>query len=133
MPLLAGYNKYQTVFHVNAGSAVSGTTILPIMRAPFGGMTIVGAWAAVDTAVAANASNYVTLNLFNAGTAGTATVSSGTVGGTAGLTVAPTAFTIDTTLDEFTEGQYLNLKVGKIGSITEREFSVIVDWVHGKG
>lgn len=131
MSQLAGYNTQQTQVTVTAGSVTSGTTFFPVLRAPYGGLTVKGAWIGANAAVAANGSNYVTLNLMDAGTAGTATTSIGTAGGTAGVTVAPAAFTVST--NNLDAGDYLNLKVGKIGSITENEFSVIIEWVRGQG
>jgi hypothetical protein len=129
--MIAGYNTNVTSVSVTAGSAASGTTIVPILRAPYGGMTVIGAWVGANAAVTANGSNYVTVNLLDAGTAGTATSSIGTAGGTAGVTVAPAALTVST--NNLDSGDYLNLKVGKIGTIAENEFSVIVEWVRGQG
>lgn len=129
--MLAGYNSNITTVAVTAGSVASGTSFYPVMIAPFGGLTIKNAYVAANAAVAANSSNYVTFNLTDAGAAGTATTSIGTAGGTAGVTVAPAAMTIST--NALDAGDYVNLKVGKIGTIAENEFTVIIEWVHGQG
>ena len=131
MAQLAGYNHEVTNVTVYAGSATSGTSFFPVLRAPYGGLTVKAAYVAANTAVAANGSNYVTLNLMDAGAAGTATSSIGTAGGTAGVTVAPAAMTVST--NALDSGDYLNVKVGKVGSISENEFSFIIEWVHGQG
>jgi len=131
MAQLAGYNHEVTNVTVYAGSVTSGTSFFPVLRAPYGGLTVKAAYVAANAAVAANGSNYVTLNLIDAGTAGTATSSIGTAGGTAGVTVAPAAMTVST--NALDSGDYLNVKVGKVGSVSENEFSFIIEWVHGQG
>lgn len=133
MGKLAGYETQQTTVVTAAGSATVGTVLLPIVKAPFGGLTVKAASLATSTAVAANGSNYVTVTLIDGGAAGTATTAIGTAGGTTGVTVAPAAFTISSTLDELDSGDYLMAQIVKTGTITEREYSIIVDWVHGKG
>jgi len=131
MSQLAGYNTQFTTTVVSAGSVTSGTTTYPILRAPYGGLTVKGAWVQALGSVAANGSNYVTLNLFDGGAAGTATTSIGTAGGTAGIADGPQTMTVST--NNLDSGDYLMFKVGKIGSISEREFAVIVEWVRGQG
>lgn len=128
---IAGYNSRFTTFNAMAGSATSGTTTYPILRAPFGGLTVKNAWVTALGSVAANGSNYVTFNLIDAGGAGTATTSIGTAGGTAGVADGPQALTIST--NGLDEGDYLSFKVGKIGSITERDYCIVVEWVQGQG
>lgn len=128
---IAGYNTQFTSVNVTSGSATSGTVTYPILRAPYGGLTVKGAWVTALGSVAAHGSNYVTINLFDAGAAGTATTSIGTAGGTAGIADGPQAITVST--NNLDAGDYLNFKVGKVGSITEREFAVIVEWVRGQG
>lgn len=128
---IAGYNSQFTTFNTTAGSVTSGTTTHPILRAPYGGLTVKSAYVSAVGSVAANGSNYVTFNLFDGGAAGTATTSIGTAGGTAGVADGPQTMTVST--NNLDEGDYLMFKVGKIGSITEREFSVVVEWVRGQG
>ena len=129
--MIAGYGHNITSAVVTAGSAVSGTTTYPILRAPYGGLTIKNAYVTALGSVDASGSNYVTLNLLDAGAAGTATTSIGTAGGTAGIVSGPIAMTVST--NAIDSGDYVYFKVGKIGSITEREFAVIIEWVHGQG
>lgn len=129
--MLAGYGHNITQVTTTGGSVTSGTTFFPVLRAPLGGLTVKAAYVAANAAVAANGSNYVTVNLIDAGASGTATTSIGTAGGTAGVTVAPAALTVST--NNLDAGDYLNLKIGKVGSISENEFSVIIEWVHGQG
>lgn len=133
MAQLAGYNSNITTVITAAGSATAGAFKLPAIRAPFGGATIKGAYIATSSAVTADGSNYVTATLLDGGAAGTATTAIGTAGGTTGLTAAPAAFTLNTSLDELDAGDYLMVNIVKSGTITEREFSVIIEWVHGKG
>lgn len=133
MAQLAGYNSNITSVIVTAGSATLGTSTYPVLRAPFGGATIKGAYIATSSAVTADGTNYVTATLLDGGAAGTLTTAIGTAGGTAGLAAAPAAFTLNTALDELDAGDYLMANIVKSGTITEREFAIIVEWVHGKG
>jgi hypothetical protein len=129
--MLAGYNKEISTIIVQAGSAASGTTTIPVLIAPYGGITITRAWFQAVGSVAASGTNYVTANLFDAGAAGTATTSIGTAGGTAGVADGPIAMTVST--NNLDAGDFLMAKVGKIGTITEREYAFVVEWVHGQG
>lgn len=132
--MLAGYDKRFISAQMTAGSVTSGTSILPILRAPLGGITVTGAWAGCNADIAANGSNYLTCTLINAGTAGTATATTlGTAGGTAGFTAAPQALSLTTANVELTSGQYLNWKLGKVGSVAEKDFTIVVEYVLGKG
>lgn len=133
MSQLSGYNTQQVSVAIYGGSATPGTTILPILQAPFGGATIIDAAIMPNTAIGANGSNYVVATLLNGGAAGTATTAIGTAGGTAGITAAPNAFSVNTALDELTSGQYLMAKIVKTGTVSENEYSVIVRYVPGKG
>jgi hypothetical protein len=133
MAQLAGYNKQRTSVVVYGGSAVAGTTTLPILIAPYGGVTVTGAYIIPSAAVTADGTNYVTATLINAATTGTATTAIGTAGGTAGVPVTPNAFTVNTAADELTAGQWLAVRIVKSGTIAEREYSVVVEYVGGKG
>lgn len=130
---LAGYNSNIVTVVTDGGSATPGTVTLPILLAPFGGVTVKSAYLTASTQVAANGSNYVTATLLNGGTAGTATAAIGTAGGTAGVAAAPAAFSLNTDADELSAGQYLVAKVVKTGTVAENQFSLVVTWVHGKG
>lgn len=132
MSNIAGYNRQQVSVVLAAGSATPGTTTVPILKAPFGGVTITDAILMPNTAIGANGSNYVTATLIDAGLAGTATTAIGTVGGTAGITAAPNAFSLNTALDELDSGDYLMAKIIKTGTIAENEYSLIVRYEHGK-
>lgn len=129
--MLAGYNKQISQVTINAGSATSGTTTVPVIRAPYGGLTVTGAYVQAHGSVDANGSNYVTFNLLDGGAAGTATTSIGTAGGTAGVADGPQTMTVST--NNLDAGDFLMFKVGKIGTITEREYTAIIEWVHGQG
>jgi len=129
--MLAGYNTHIAQAVVSAGSATSGTSTYTLLKAPYGGLTVKTATIHAVGSVAANGSNYVTLNLLDGGAAGTATTSIGTAGGTVGIADGPVAMTIST--NNLDAGDYLMFKVGKVGSITEREFAVVVEWVKGQG
>lgn len=133
MAQLAGYNSNITTVFTSGGSITAGTVKLPILLAPFGGATIKSAKIATSSAVTADGTNYVTVTLLDGGAAGTATTAIGTAGGTTGITAAPAAFSLNTSLDELDAGDYLMANIVKSGTITERDFSIIVEWVHGKG
>lgn len=139
MAQLAGYTRQTTTAVVVAGSvgASHGTVTLPVLRAPFGGLTITGARLAAGVNIAAGTANYITATLINGGTAGTATTAIGTAGGTAGVpgagTVAPTAFTMSSTLNELTADQYLNLTVAMTGVLANNNYTAIIEWVRGQG
>lgn len=130
---LAGYNSNIVTVFTAAGSVTAGTVKLPIMVAPFGGATIKSAKIATSSAVTADGTNYVTVTLLDGGAAGTTTTAIGTAGGTTGITAAPAAFSLNTSLDELDSGDYLMANIVKSGTITERDFAIIVEWVHGKG
>lgn len=135
--MLAGYNRNQTVVSITGGSVAAGTAQVPIMIAPFGGLTITNAYVAANANIAAGTVNYATLTLLNGGTSGTATTAIGTAGGTVGIagggTVAPSSFTLNSSADELTAGQYLALKYVMTGALADNQLSVIVEWVRGQG
>jgi hypothetical protein len=129
--MIAGYNTRQAQVVVSAGSAASGSVTYPILKAPYGGITVKAAYVTALGSVAASGSNYVTFNLFDAGAAGTATTSIGTAGGTAGVAAGPQTITLST--NNLDSGDWLNAKVGKIGTIAETEFVFVVEYVAGQG
>jgi len=131
--MISGYQDEVTNITMFSGTAVLGTATLPIFKVPFGGATIKSAALAAQDAVAANGSNYATFTLIDGGAAGTTTTAIGTAGGTAGVTVAPAAFTINTALDELDAGDYLMAKMARTGSTTDNLFAVTVTWARGKG
>ena len=133
MAQLAGYNSNIAQVTMNGGSVIAGTAKLPVMIAPFGGMTIKNAYVAPAAVINAGTVNYATLTLINGGTAGTATTAIGTAGGTPGVTVAPAAFSLNTAADELTSGQYLLAQYAMTGALADNQFAVIIEWVHGKG
>jgi hypothetical protein len=133
MAQLAGYGHNITSVVVTAGSVTAGTSTYPVLRAPFGGATIKAAYLATTSAVTADGTNFVTATLIDGGAAGTLTTAIGTAGGTTGVTAAPAAYTLNTALDELDSGDYLMARIVKSGTVTEREFAVIIEWVHGKG
>lgn len=129
--MLAGYNHNITsiCFPDQAGSDTIG-----ILRAPFGGMTIKAAYAMATDTVAASGTNYYELILQNGGTAGTATTALGTAAGTAGVTAdTPETFTLNTSLDELSEGQWLKVNYSENGTVAPGDITVVIEWVHGQG
>jgi hypothetical protein len=131
--MTSGYDDQVTNITIFGGTAILGTATLPIFKVPFGGATIKAAELSAQDAVAANGSNYVTFTLLDGGSAGTATTAIGTAGGTAGVVVAPTAFTLNTALDELDSGDYLMAKMARTGSTANNTFNVTVTWARGKG
>jgi hypothetical protein len=128
---LAGYNS--EFVNLSYGGTVDGT--VPVIVAPFGGLTVVGAQAYTTAAVAGHASNYLAVTLLNGGTAGTAvgTVAAGPGTATGFTARVPAAMTITTTADELTAGQVLQAVFDFNGSITPGTMGVIVEVVKGKG
>jgi hypothetical protein len=132
--MLAGYNTQQTSVTLGLGSVLSGTTSLPVLQAPFGGLTITSAYLVADDTINAGTVNYATFTLLNGGLIGTATTAIGTAGGTVALTaLTPLAATINTAADELTAGQWLVAKGVMTGAIADNQFQLIVNWVRGKG
>jgi hypothetical protein len=135
--MIAGYNKQI----VTVNSTTSADIKIPVIRAPFGGITITGAWAASATTIAAGTADYFSLQLLNGGTAGTATAAvSNALGGTPAsgtapgwVAATPQAFTITATADELTEGQYLMVTYDETGTVGIADWTVIVEYVAGKG
>ena len=134
MSELSGY----TTKVVSVGFA-SGTVdaTLPLFPAPFGGLTVTGAWAVTQDAVAANGSVYLDVFLINGGTAGTATTaigtaaSAGTVGWSAGV---PKSITLNSAADELTVGQWLVAKYDVTGAVTAPgNVRFVIHYVDGKG
>jgi hypothetical protein len=134
---LAGYNSQIVTGHFGfAGTAgpIDGT--VPILVAPFGGMTVKSAYAFTTAAVAGHASNYLLVNLLNMGTAGTAvvgTVATGPGTATGFSPPAPATMTITAANDELTAGQVLVAVFDVNGTIAPKEAGVVVEVVAGKG
>lgn len=133
MSKLAGYNTQVIAAPIAGGTA--GTVTLPLFPAPFGGVTVVAAYATPAGAVAANGSNYATMTLHNGGTAGTATAAIGTAGGTVGWSAdTPAAFNVNANADELTAGQWLVAKYAVTGSVTAPgDVVVTIHYKGGKG
>lgn len=137
MSLVAGYNTQRV--HVNYGFAgtagpIDGT--VPVIVAPYGGLTVKSAYAYTTAAVAGHASNYLAVTLLNMGTSGTAVA--GTVATGPGTAVGfsggvPAAMTVNTSTDELTVGQILTVVFDVNGTIAPKEAGVMVEFVQGKG
>ena len=130
MSLISGYNKQV----VTVNSSTSADITVPAIRAPFGGITITGVYGMSSTTLGASTADYFSLTLLNGGTTGTATATIGTAGGTAGW-VANTSksFSLNTAADELTEGQFLMVKYDETGTVAIADWTVIVEYVAGKG
>ncbi len=128
--MISGYNK--NIVTVNSPTSADYT--IPLLRAPFGGATIIDVWGMSSTTLAASTADFFNVTLLNGGTVGTATAAIGTAGGTAGW-VAQTAqeFSLNASADELTEGQYLMAKYDETGTVAVADVTLIVEWVHGKG
>lgn len=138
MPSIAGYDKSQIAVTINGGSVVAGTVTVPVLIAPYGGLTVTAAKIAADKTISAHATNFATFTLLNGGTVGTATTAIGTAAGTAGtatgiVAATPQAFTLNSDADELTEGQYLMIKYVMAGALADNQFSAIIEYVRGKG
>ncbi len=130
MSELSGYNK--NIVTVNSPTSADYT--IPVLRAPFGGATITGAWGVSSTTLAGSTADYFNVTLLNGGTVGTATSAIGTAGGTTGWTAQTAkAFSLNDSADELTEGQYLMAKYDETGTVAVADVTIIVEWVHGKG
>ena len=115
---------------------VAATPTLFVWRAAFPGK-VAGFYATDQTGVAADASNYMTLTLTNAGQAGAGTTSMATyVGTTAFAAEVPNAFTLSTTASslEFVAGDIIELIKTETGSGQDFvEVSFQLDVLPGKG
>lgn len=132
--MLAGYNHNITSVVLGLGSVVSGTTALPVFKAPFGGATILGVDFFADDAINAGTVDYVTFTLLNGGAVGTSTTAIGTAGGTTAWTaLTAKAASLNTALDELASGEYLVIKGVLSGALADNQFSAIIRWVHGQG
>ena len=128
--MIAGYNKRQVVVN----SPTSADYTIPALIAPFGGVTITGVTGVSSTTLNASTADYFNVTLLNGGTTGTATTAIGTAGGTAGWTAnTAKAFSLNTSLDELTEGQILMVKYDETGTVAVADVTVIVEYVNGKG
>lgn len=109
----------------------------PVLVAPAdsGGITIEKAWAVISKTITASTANYVSVNLINGGTAGTATTNiGGTAGGTAGMVAyVPGAITITAGSGRLTAGQFLMANYDETGTVDPDAVSVIVEYVDGVG
>ena len=97
---------------------LAATPTLFVWRAPCAG-EVVGFYAIDQTGVAADASNYMTLTLTNAGQAGAGTTSMATRAGTTAFTAeVPNAFTLSTTSANlrFVAGDIIELIKTEAGS-----------------
>jgi hypothetical protein len=136
MGKLAGYNTESVTAHYGFfGTAIASGTV-PVLVAPYGGVTVTSAYAYTTAAVAAHASNYLAVTLLNMGTSGTAVA--GTVATGPGTAVgfappAPGAMTVSSTADELSAGQVLTVVFGVNGTIAPKEAGVVVNYVRGQG
>ncbi len=114
------------------GAGTAGATVL-LWRAPEA-CEVTAAWAVNNgTAIAAGATDYITMTLINGGTAGTAlTALCATTGGTAGGDVAgwarrtPIAFSLGGTA-KLAQGEWLGVKAIGYGGSLISDFAVHFD------
>ena len=119
-----------------AGTAAPIDGTIPLLVAPFGGITVKSAHVFTTAAIAGHASNYLAVQLLNMGTSGTVltgTVATGpgTAAGFAGG--VPAAMSVAATADELTVGQVLTVVFDVNGTIAPKEAGVVVEYVRGKG
>lgn len=129
--MIAGYNHNITSvsFPDQAGNDTIG-----LLRAPFSGATIKGAYAMATDTVAASGTNYYTLVLQNGGTAGTDTAAIGTAAGTAGVTAeTPEAFSLNSSAATLDAGEWLKVAYTETGTVAPGDITVVIEWVNGKG
>lgn len=122
-------NDYKSVI-VNLDYDPAADDVIPLWRVPLDA-TIMGAYATMTNALAANGSNYFSLTLRNGGTAGTATTSiSNTIGGTAGWpALVPQVFTVSA--DEIKAGELVQLVYDEEGTGTFTAVHIQLDVVYG--
>ena len=115
---------------VNLDYDPAADDVLPLWRVPLDA-TIMGAYATMTNALAANGTNYFSLTLRNGGSAGTATTAlSNTIGGTAGwAALVPTQFTLST--DTVGKGDLLQLVYDEEGTGTFTALQIQLDLVYG--
>ena len=104
--------------------------VIPLWRAPIKA-SIMGAYATMTNALAANGTNFFALTLRNGGTAGTATTAiSDAIGGTAGWSaLVPKAFTLSA--DEIDAGELVQLVYDEDGTGTFTALHIQLDVVYG--
>lgn len=104
--------------------------VIPLWRAPIKA-SIMGAYATMTNALAANGTNFFALTLRNGGTAGTATTAiSDAIGGTAGWSaLVPKEFTLSA--DELDAGDLLQLVYEEDGTGTFTALHIQLDVVYG--
>lgn len=104
--------------------------VIPLWRAPIKA-SIMGAYATMTNALAANGTNFFALTLRNGGTAGTATTAiSDAIGGTAGWSaLVPKKFTLSA--DELDAGDLLQLVYEEDGTGTFTALHIQLDVVYG--
>lgn len=119
--------------HVISRSFVDQTAdeILHIMKAPFGGMTILAAYAIADATFDADGSNYYTVSLIDGGADGTGTTSMGSVGGASVDWTADTAKTLTLTQTGLDEGDWLHVKYDEEGTVAPGEVTICIHWTQG--
>lgn len=122
-------NDYKSVI-VNLDYDPAADDVIPLWRVPLDA-TIMGAYATMTNALAANGTNYFSLTLRNGGTAGTATTAiSDTIGGTAGWSaLVPTEFTMSA--DEIGAGELVQLVYDEEGTGTFTAVHIQLDVVYG--
>lgn len=137
MSKLAGYNS--NFVHASYGFAGTAAPIdgtVPVLVAPYGGITVKSARAYTTANVAGHASNYLAVTLLNMGTSGTAvagTVATGPGTATGFVGGVPGAMTVSATADELSEGQVLTVVFDVNGTIAPKEAGVVIEYVKGQG
>ena len=127
---IAGYNKRHLAVVIPDPTADAKVAIL---KAPLGGIRIVAASASVQTAVTADGTNYISMNLLDGGADGTGTTSLYTR--TGGASVGWDANELhDLTAGsqvELDEGAHLIFQYDENGTVAPGHVSVVVEYVQG--
>lgn len=126
---IAGYNT--KILTVTIPDPTADVTI-PLMIAPAGGIRILAAYAALSTAVTADATNKVTCSIIDGGAAGAGTTEIGvrTGGASVGWTAnGLSALTVSSA--ELDGGAHLLAKYDESGTVAPGYVTFCIHWVQG--
>ena len=125
---IAGYNTQ--VLHVRFPDE-GGADIIPAIKAPSTGITVLNAYVIADTTFDADGSNYYAVNLIDGGQTGTGTTSMGGAGGASVDFTADTEAAMTLTQTGLDGGDWLHVQYTETGTVAPGNISVCVHYVIG--
>lgn len=126
---IAGYNVKTTTIVVPDPTADATFTVF---KAPLGGATLVAAYAAFSAAIAADATNKITVSLLDGGADGSGTSEMATRVGSASVGWDANELHALTISDyDVDEGDQINVKYDESGTVAPGYLTVVLHWVQG--